>query len=103
MKNYKSFGRDFLGVSDVASLVLAGYTNEGFKTAELHFGCDGYYKAYIVDENDIEIGEHYKKVAEFKTWCRVYDDMEKTRTFRADRIVFYRAAEMGCIVHLIKE
>ena len=104
MKTYKEFVKQYIGSSDIASLILAGYVKEkGLDLKELHFGQDDSYSAYIVEGDDVEIGSHYSKVAEFNTWLKIYDDNELTKSFYADRIVVYRAAEMGCVIQLIHE
>lgn len=100
-KSYKHYEKKYIGESDVASLILAGCIKEnGLKTQPLHFAGDGYYYAYIVDE-DALIGDHYKKVASFSYWLRIYDDIEKTFEANADTINIYRAGDFGCIVQLI--
>lgn len=105
MKNYKDFEKEYIGSSDIASLILVGIgENEiGLDLKELHFGGDGSYKAYIVDQKDVEIGSHYQKVAEFTHWLKIYDDIELVKRFRADHIIVYRAKEMGCIIQTYKE
>ena len=104
MKNYKDFEKEYIGSSDVANLILAGYKKgEGFTCQKLNFIRDGSYNAYIVEGKDVEIGEHYNKVAEFESWTKIYDDEELVKTFIADEIIVYRAAEMGCIIQLIKK
>lgn len=99
MKSYKDFRKDYIGFSDIASLILVGCGENGLKLQELHFGGDGTYKAYVVKEKDVEIGEHYKKVADFSSWLKIYDDEGLSYRVDADYIVVYRAAEMGCIIH----
>ena len=104
MKTYKDFEKQFIGCSDIASLILAGYVEgKGMNLKELHFGQDASYSAYIVEGNDVEIGSHYNKVAEFNSWMKIYDDEELTKSFHADRIIVYRAMEMGCVIQLIHE
>lgn len=102
MKNYKDFEQEYIGSSDIASLILAGCGSDGLKLKELHFGTDSSYRAYIV-KGEAEIGAHYEKVEEFKSWLKIYDDDELVKSFRAEKIIVYRAGEMGCIVQLINE
>lgn len=97
---YKNFDRKYIGTSDIASLILVGYSDDGLKLKELHFGQDDSYFAYVVD-GDVEIGDHYHKVAEFRSWLKIYDDKELTKVFNAGEIHVYRAGEMGCIIHLV--
>lgn len=101
MKSYKEYEKKYIGMSDIANLILAGFSDNGLKLAVLHFGMDNDYYAYIVDA-DAEIGEHYTKVAEFKSWLRIYDDSFLTQEFNANKISVYRAGEMGCIIQLFK-
>ena len=104
MKNYKDFKKEYIGSSDIASFILSGYKeNNGLVLKELHFGCDGSYNAYIVDMENVEIGEHYNKIAEYDSWMKIYDDTELVKVFKADKIIVYRAAEMGCIIQLINK
>lgn len=97
MKNYKDFEKEHIGVSEYAALILVGCGEDGLLLKELHFGEDGCYHAYIVD-GEAEIGDHYSLIAEFEYWLKIYDDFELVRTFRAEKIKVYRAAEMGCII-----
>ena len=85
MRSYKEYEKKYIGMSDIANLILAGSSDNGLRLTALHFGMDNDYYAYIVD-SDAEIGEHYTKVAEFN----------------ADKISIYRAGEMGCIIQLFK-
>lgn len=102
MKNYKEFEQQFIGDSDIATLILVGCRGEeGLKTEQLHFSEDGNYRAYIVDA-DTEIGNHYKKVATFNHWLKIYDDEGLTYSVMADEINIYRAGDFGCIIQVIK-
>lgn len=101
MKTYKDFEKQYIGSSDITSLILAGYKEgEGFVTMPLHFGQDASYNAYIV-EGEAEIGSHYEKRAEFESWMKIYDDEELVKSFKGNKIIVYRAAEMGCIVQIL--
>ena len=101
MKGYKEYEKKYIGMSDIANLILAGFSDNGLRLTALHFGMDNDYYAYIVD-SDAEIGEYYTKVAEFRSWLRIYDDSFLTQEFNSDKINVYRAGEMGCIIQLIK-
>lgn len=104
MKSYKDYEKKFIGDSDIASLILAGYVEgKGLDLKELHFGQDASYSAYIVEGDDVEIGSYYSKVAEFNSWMKIYDDEGLAKSFHADRIIVYRAAEMGCIIQVINK
>lgn len=100
MKNYKEYEKRFIGSSDIAALILVGCDENGLKTSTLDFGEDGSYMAYVVDE-DAEIGAHYKKVADFKHWLKIYDDDELTYQVNAQEINIYRAGDFGCIIQTI--
>lgn len=99
-KSYKDFEKEYIGSSDIASLILAGHSRWGLKLHDLHFGIDDSYQAYIVN-GECEIGEHYRFEAEFYTWLNIYDDDELVKEFRADIIRVYRAGEHGCIIQLL--
>ena len=104
MKTYKDFEKQYIGDSDIASLILAGYVEgKGLDLKELHFGQDGSYSAYIVEGDEVEIGSHYNIVTEFNSWMKIYDDERLTKSFHADKIIVYRAMEMGCIIQLINK
>ena len=91
MKSYKEYEKKYIGMSDIANLILAGSSDNGLKLAVLHFGMDNDYYAYIVDAD-----------AEIKSWLRIYDDSFLTQEFNANKISVYRAGEMGCIIQLFK-
>jgi len=102
MKSYKDFEKRYIGDSDIAALILVGYKdNEGLVTQILNFEEDGDYRAYIVRGADVEIGTHYKKVATFNSWLKVYDDDTKILDENAGEINVYRAGMRGCIIQLI--
>lgn len=101
MKNYKDFMREFIGESDIASLVMVGFKdNIGATTELLRFGKDSSYYAYVC-EGEVEIGKHYELVAEFNSWLKIYDDTELVREFNGRTIRIYRAGEEGCIINLL--
>lgn len=101
MKSYKDFEKEYIGSSDIASLVMVGYKEgKGVVPRMLTFGRDGSYYGYIV-KGSANIGEHYEKVCEYKSWLNLYDDDGLMRKFTGERIVVYRAGEMGCIFQII--
>lgn len=105
MKSYKDFEKEFIGDSDIATLIMVGYDSKekgGLSLKKLNFGEDGNYRAYIV-EGEAEIGSHYELVAEFTDWLRIYDDTSLAKEFHADVIKVFRAMEFGCIIQLLKE
>lgn len=102
MRNYKEFEQQFIGGSDIATLILVGHRGEkGLKTMPLYFGEDGSYKAYIVDA-ETEIGSHYRKVETFNHWLKIYDDERLTYKVYAKEINIYRAGDFGCIIQVVK-
>lgn len=103
MKTYKDFEKEYIGSSDIASLILAGCDNDGsLSLKELHFGGDGCYNAYVIDDNVKEIPGHYYKVAEFDSWLKIYDDESLVIRFDGEKIIVYRAADFGCIIQIIQ-
>lgn len=101
MKTYKDFEKYYIGTSDIATLILCGWKErEGVVVKPLSFGQDDSYSAYIV-KGDAEMGEHYERIEEFSGWLKIYDDEELVRHLKADRIIIYRAGEMGCIIQLL--
>lgn len=99
-KSYKDFEKQYIGNSDIASLILAGSSPNGLKLHDLHFGIDDSYQAYIVN-GECEIGEHYELEAEFNIWLKIYDDDRLVKRFNADIIRVYRAGMQGCIIQLL--
>lgn len=99
MKNYKDYDQYHIGESDAANLTLKGISpiNNDIQLTFLNFGEDGYYKAYLVDLK-AEIPAHYTKIAEFKTYLKIYDDFALSFEVKADNIAVYRAGEFGCII-----
>ncbi len=102
MKNYKDCKVVDLGYSDMATLIMVGGSDKGLKLKPLYFGSDGRYPVYIVEEEDVEIGSHYKKVETFKYWLKIYDDEENTFRINGTEINVYRAGDFGCIIQIIK-
>lgn len=100
MKNYKDFKKEFIGESDISSLVAVGCDAEGALQSQfINFGEDGAYFAYMADGSDVEIGAHYKKIATFYWWLKIYDDEELTLKVDAPVIDIYRSGMRGCIIH----
>ena len=103
MKTDKDFETVYIGGSDSASFILMGIKNN--RTLEfLSFGEDGEYYAYLIHRKEnkpVEIGEHYKKVATFTNWLKIYDDHESTLEIKGKVINVYRAGEFGCIIEVI--
>lgn len=97
MKTYKDFQKWSIGSSDIAALLLLGCNDNGAEPMLLNFGEDGSYSAYIIPDN-VEIGKHYKKVAEYNHWLKIYDDDSFVMDIKAKCISVYRAGDFGCII-----
>lgn len=97
MKTYKEYEKVCIGDSDKGCVDLIGGT---YMHHVLNFGEDATYKAYVVDENAV-IGDHYKKVAMFRDFMYIFDDIGLSKKFNAKVINVYRAGEMGCIIQCI--
>lgn len=100
-ESYDEFNKINIGESDIATLIMVGCPveeSDELITKPLYFGADGDYKAYYINEGDIDIPEHYEKIAEFSTWLKIYDDTELTSTIRGEKIEVFRAGDFGCII-----
>lgn len=82
MKNQMTFG-----VSDIATLIAAGYSREkgSVITAALPMGSDGRYFGYIADSAD-DVPEDAELVLTASGWLRIYDDEMLTASFRGDTL-----------------
>ncbi|MDO4564856.1 MAG: hypothetical protein Q4C04_04510 [Clostridia bacterium] len=99
MKRYDQFEKQYIGGSDIATLIMAGFVEgQGLTLLPLEFMEDGSYKAYIV-RGEAEIGEHYEKVAHFDHWLKIYDDEGLTLDLNGV-IDVYRAGMRGCIIQI---
>lgn len=98
MKKYKEFQKEYIGCSDIAALILAGPTSDGVSPKMLNFGEDGTYYAYMVDQEDVEIPDHYKLVYECQYWLKIYDDDGLAKEINARNIKVYEAGYFGCII-----
>lgn len=93
-----NFKKQYTGKSDMAALVLVGYTEEnGVTTSSLKF-----YHAYIVN-GPVELGALYKKVASFKSWLEIYDGSELKFRAEGERIDVYRAGAHGCVIQVFEK
>ncbi len=90
-----------LGCSDYASLVVVTCNDKGLSLHDLHFGGDGCYKAWIVNDKAL-IPEHYKKVIVGNSWLKIYDDETLRIVINGGYksvIEVYRAGEMGTLIY----
>lgn len=100
MKNYKEYGKVYIGSSDIAALTIVGMSDQGLTAKIIDFREDGIYTAYIIDDKGI-VGDHYTKVATFNTWIKIYDDEGLKKELKVDidkKIEIYRAGMRGCII-----
>lgn len=96
-RSHHSYERVFIGNSDIASLVLRSVPG----VFELHFGGDGNYSAYIVDE-ECAIPDYYRFEWEGRNWLWIYDDEGLTmRIEHRGAIRIYRAGDFGCIIQKV--
>lgn len=99
---YNEYEKEYIGSSDIATLILAGCEKSGkIKTETLKFTKDGSYDAYITDEK-AEIDKHYEEKNNFFHWLKIYDDQGKTKTIYGKEIKIYRAGNFGCIIQIIE-
>lgn len=99
----------WLGGSDIACLIAVGCVSDDefqnstdvLRCLPIHFGGDGFYQAYLVDEN-AEIGSHYEIVARFGSWLRIYDDNQLVFNHNAKMFEIYRAGNYGMIIRMIE-
>lgn len=61
-QHYKDFCKEYIGESDIASLILVGCGKKRLLLKELGFDGDDSYSAYIVDGGDVVIGSHIEKM-----------------------------------------
>ena len=102
------YKKKLLGNSDIATLIAVGITPDNerksltdwLKTTTIHFGSDGHYEAYIVDD-ECDIPSHYSLVSEFKAWLKIYDDHECVYRVDAKIIKVFQAGEFGCIMQTL--
>ena len=102
-KNYKDFEKIFIGESDIAQLTLR-YFNDDAKEVELdilHFGEDGAYNAYLIQDEEVEIPNHYQLVFDKQiSWMDIIDDTGIIAFDCPANIKIYRAGNYGCIICL---
>lgn len=100
--DYHSFNRIYIGSSDIATLLAVGPSGKDLLVHQLHFDGDGAYYAYDVPSN-VDIGDHYKLVASFHHWLKIYDDRAVVFDRDAPRFNIYRAGSFGCIIQTLEE
>lgn len=102
-KNYKDFKKIYIGESDRAELTLRFFNNEkrAIDYQGLHFGGDNAYNAYLINDENVEIPEHYNLVFESRTpWLDIIDDTNIITFDNIENLKIYRAGDYGCIIIL---
>ena len=103
MKYYKDYPLIYLGMSDMASLVLVYFDNVDYEvqTRILHMGSDGSYRGRVV-YNDVEIPAHYTKQFSINaSWVKIYDDHSLCWIGRKEAIYeFYTAGERTLLINI---
>lgn len=112
MENIKKLTRfdyaeEYIGSSDVATLIVVGMnpkqvqpTDEPIVTLPMHFGGDGAYHAYVVDER-ADVPAWYTLEARLSSWIKIYDDENLVYTAHAPEIELYRAGQRGVLIRMI--
>ena len=105
MKNYKDYPLIYLGMSDIASLVLVYFDNVDYEVQSriLPMGSDGAYRGRVV-YNDVEIPSHYTKQFSINaSWIKIYDDDSLVWIGKGDVIYeFYTAGERTLLIKIKK-
>jgi hypothetical protein len=99
MKKYTDFKKKYLGFGERYFFTLVGFKEEEIESEVVHTAYEELY-AFIVDENEVEIGKDWTLEAEFNTYMRVYDDEKLTHECWAKKILVYCSGAMW-IIHLI--
>lgn len=103
MKYYKDYPLIYLGMSDMASLVLVYFDNVDYEVQSriLPMGSDGAYRARVV-YNDVEIPAHYTKQFSINaSWVKIFDDDSLVWIGRKGAIYeFYTAGERTLLINI---
>lgn len=104
---YKEYMPQYIGGSDIATLIVVGMQPEydhsmvyPVLTMPLPFDEDGDYRAYVIDER-AELPSHYKLFASFSSWVKIYDDTGLAYKVNAPEIELYRAGKRGILIRVI--
>ena len=105
MKYYRDYPLIYLGMSDMASLVLVYFDNVDYEVQSriLPMGSDGAYRGRVV-YNDVEIPSHYTKQFSINaSWVKIYDDDSLVWIGKGDAIYeFYTAGERTLLIKIKK-
>ncbi len=101
-KKLEDFSQIPIGTSEYACIIFVGPGGRfGITAKTIHFGENGEYQCFLVDENHFEIDPTYKREVRFHHWLKVYDDKGLVREFNADDIIVYRTRNGERIIQLI--
>lgn len=102
-KSYKDYPLIYLGMSDMASLVLVYFDNVDYEVQSriLPMGSDGAYMGRVV-YNDVEIPSHYTKQFSINaSWIKIYDDDALCWIGRKGAIYeFYTAGDRTLLINI---
>ena len=105
MKNYRDYPLIYLGMSDMASLVLVYFDNVDYEVQSriLPMGSDRSYRGRVV-YNDVEIPSHYTKQFSINaSWVKIYDEDSLVWMGKGDAIYeFYTAGERTLLIKIKK-
>ena len=105
MKSYRDYPLIYLGMIDMASLVLVYFDNVDYETQSriLSMGSDGSYRGRVV-YNDVEIPSHYTKQFSINaSWVKIFDDDSLVWMGKGDAIYeFYTEGERTLLIKIKK-
>lgn len=94
-----------IGKSDISTLLFVGpdvdESSAELNVYQANYPGNGAYNAYFVDQPDVCIPKHYRKVAEFRSWLTIYDDSSCSGTFfvaDGEIVEVFRAGSYGMII-----
>ena len=95
-KTYKDYPKQYIGLSDIASLTLRFCNSKSAKI--IQFNEDNDYYAYVVTEK-IKLPSHYSLIASGKNWLYIYDDSSRSFRISAPVIRVYRCGNYGVLIY----
>lgn len=109
-RTYKEYPKQHLGSSDIANITVR-YADDEIENHNyihyfnLHFGGDGDYYAYLIDNDYCKIPQHYELVFDKKVYLVDFiDDREVTyHISKQCNLKIWRAGNFGCIIQIVQE
>lgn len=109
-RTYKAYPKQNLGNSDIANITVR-YASDEIENNNyihyfnLHFGSDGDYYAYLIDNDYCKIPQHYELVFDKDVyWADFIDDKEATYHINKQcNLKIWRAGNFGCIIQIVQE